>query len=181
MRVTKTVQVYPSDDIVNATISENASFGWEVIGNQRCQEYDGQTRDFITGSSTSHYSTFNKITFSRENSLPWYDAVVKIETQYYIVKDEIQRCENCRPVLKEIHPDGALGVMLGIFMYTLFIVPGIIYSITRACQRSKYKKQYQAALARYRAEYPEKIEKLNREAAELRRCAENYISGRAYM
>ena len=176
MRITKTVQVYPSDDIVNATISENASFGWEVIGNQRCQEYDGQTRDFITGSSTSHYSTFNKITFSRENSLPWYDAVTKLETEYYVLKNKAQYYRDLEPELKKLKSNGVLAV----FLY-IYIVPGIIYSIVRACLKSKYKKQYQAALARYRAEYPAKIEELNREAAELRKCAENYISGRACM
>lgn len=71
MKETKTVQVYPSDAIVNATIEEYGSFGWEVISNQRCQEYDGQTREY-DGSLTKNYSTFNKITFTREKDSPWY-------------------------------------------------------------------------------------------------------------
>ncbi len=179
MRVTKTVQVYPSDDIVNATISENQSFGWEVIGNQRCQEYDGQTRDFITGSTTNHYSTFNKITFSRENSAPWYDEVTKLESEYYILSDTAKNFENYRPVLRKVKPDGAIGVMLGIYLYLMGIVPGIIYSVVRSCKKSKYKKQYRAALAAYEEEYPAKIAELNRKTAEIRRRAENCISGRA--
>ena len=62
---TKTVQCYPSDDKINAMVERYASFGWELINNQRCQEFTGQTFD-SDGSSTSHYSTFNKLTFTRE-------------------------------------------------------------------------------------------------------------------
>ena len=44
-RESKTVQVYPDDAIVNNTIAEYESFGWELISNQRCQEFTGQTHD----------------------------------------------------------------------------------------------------------------------------------------
>lgn len=36
-RETKTIQMYPDDDAINQAISLWENFGWEVIGNQRCQ------------------------------------------------------------------------------------------------------------------------------------------------
>ncbi|MDE7380346.1 MAG: hypothetical protein K2N14_04760 [Clostridia bacterium] len=97
MKETKTIQVYPSDDIVNATIEEYESFGWEVIGNQRCQEFDGTTHG-IDGSTTQHYSTFNKITFTREKESHWYEEVSSLEKEYYVTKDTIDSYRNYKPV-----------------------------------------------------------------------------------
>ena len=78
---TKTVQCYPSDDKINAMVERYASFGWELINNQRCQEFTGQTFD-SDGSSTSHYSTFNKLTFTREKTSSWYSQVTELEDRY---------------------------------------------------------------------------------------------------
>ena len=178
MRETKTVQVYPSDSIVNSTISEYESFGWEVVGNQRCQEYNGQTHG-IDGSTTNHYSTFNKITFSREKDSPWYSDVTQFEKEYYVLNDTIDTYKAYRPVQRKPSPEGSMGVLLGIFLYCLWLVPGIIYTIARACVRSKYKKQYNKALAEYVKVYPAKIEELHKRTIELRRLSENRISGKA--
>ena len=76
-RETITIQRYPDDKIVNDTIQAYELFGWEVIGNQRCQEFTRQD-----SNGTKHYSTFNKITFSREKSSPWYPEVVKLEQEF---------------------------------------------------------------------------------------------------
>lgn len=178
MKETKTVQVYPSDSIVNATISEYESFGWEVIGNQRCQEYEGQTHG-IDGSTTSHYSTFNKITFSREKDLPWYSEVSQLEREYNVLKDTAKTYKACEPVLRKPKPEGSVGIALGYMFYCMFIVPGIIYTIVRCCKKSKYKKQYQKELAEYNATYPAKIKELNNKTAELRARAAACISGKA--
>lgn len=80
-RETVTIQRYPDDSIINQTIKEYEAFGWELISNQRCQEYEGQTHGF-DGSSTKHYSTFNKLTFTREKSSSWYELVVPLEEEY---------------------------------------------------------------------------------------------------
>ncbi|MBD5632207.1 MAG: hypothetical protein HDP34_03140 [Clostridia bacterium] len=179
MKETKTVQVYPDDDIVNDTIGEYESFGWEVVGNQRCQEYEGQTHDIITGSSTKHYSTFNKITFTREKDAQWYDEVSQIEREYTVLKDTVKNYKNCKPVLKTPQPDGVVVVALGFMCYCFWIIPGVIYTIVRASKKSKYKKEYEKELADYKAVYPAKIKELNEKTAELRARAEKLVSGKA--
>ena len=178
MKETKTVQVYPSDAIVNSTIEEYESFGWEVIGNQRCQEFDGTTHG-IDGSTTRHYSTFNKITFSREKDSAWYDEVSLLEKEYYVTKDTIDSYQACKPVLRRARPEGTYGVLVGCFLYCFYIIPGIIFSIARACKNSKYKKEYQKELAEYNAVYPAKIKELNNKLTELRARAEKRILGKA--
>lgn len=178
MKETKTIQVYPSDAIVNSTIEEYENFGWEVIGNQRCQEYDGQTYG-IDGSSVKNYSTFNKLTFSREKASEWYDEVTKIEKEYYVLKDTCATYKNCKPVLREPRLKGSLAVLLGIFLYCMWIIPGVIYSIVRISKKSKYKKQYKKELAEYEAVYPAKIKDISNKMLELRESAQNVIMKKA--
>lgn len=81
---TITVQCYPDDAIINKKIKEYEAFGWELIGNQHCQEYEGQTVDYGMDSTTTtrHYSSFNKLTFSREKSESWYREVSTLEGEY---------------------------------------------------------------------------------------------------
>ena len=179
MKETKTIQVYPSDSIINATIEEYGSFGWEVIGNQRCQEYEGTTYDIVGGSSTKHYSTFNKITFTREKLSPWYEEVSLLEKEYNSTKDTVKSYQSYRPVLRKPKPEGGMGIALGFMLYCFYLVPGIIYTIVRACKKSKYKKQYNKALADYEAVYPAKISQLNGKLAELRTRAEKCIFEKA--
>lgn len=178
MRETKTVQVYPSDSIINDTISEYGSFGWEVIGNQRCQEYEGQTHG-VDGSVTNHYTTFNKITFSREKSSAWYEEVSKLESEYFTLKDTSEIYSAQKPVLKKVKPEGINGVLLGILLYLMYIVPGIIYTVVRCCKKSKYNKQYQKDLAAYNSEYPAKIKEIENRCSQLRANAEMLVNGRA--
>ena len=174
MKETKTVQVYPSDDIVNATIEEYGSFGWEVINNQRCQEYDGQTRG-VDGSVTNHYSTFNKITFTREKGAPWYEEVAQLEKEYNTTGDTIKTYRNRKPVLSQ----SGGSVFVGAFLYMLWIIPGIIYTVVCCCKKSKYKKQYEKESAEYYAVYPAKISELEAKQAELRARAEKCVMGKA--
>lgn len=178
MKETKTIQVYPSDALINATIEEYGSFGWEVISNQRCQEFEGTTHDIITGSSTKHYSTFNKITFTREKSAAWYDEVSDLEKEYNTAGDTIRSYKNRKPVLRKVKPEGIIAACMGLWLYMLLLVPGIIFSIVRGCLKSKYKKQYQEALARYEQEYPAKIRELEGKQAELRARSEKLILGK---
>lgn len=68
-RETRVEQVHPEHE--NEKIKALETFGWEVISNQRCQEQKG---DYIY--------TFNKITFSRDKSAPWYNRVRELEKEY---------------------------------------------------------------------------------------------------
>ncbi|MDE6411704.1 MAG: hypothetical protein K2L02_04115 [Clostridia bacterium] len=181
MRETKTVQVYPSDAIVNATIEEYGSFGWEVIGNQRCQEYEGQTHG-TDGRTTNHYSSFNKITFTREKSAAWYDAVSDLEKEYHAAGDTISSYKRYKPVLRELEPIGGVMFAVEFSLYFWGIIPGIIFSIVRASVRAdkkkKYQKQYREALTRYEQEYPAKIKELEGKRSELRARSEKLILGK---
>ena len=82
-----TVQCYPDVTVVNKTVKRYETFGWELIGNQRCQEYTGETRkkEYINGSwsttVTRHYSSFNLLTFSREKTMPQYNEVIELEKE----------------------------------------------------------------------------------------------------
>lgn len=177
MKETKTVQVYPSDDVVNATIEEYEGFGWEVIGNQRCQEFEGTTYG-IDGSSTRHYSTFNKITFSRDKDAAWYGEVSELEREYNVIGGKVKSYKNYKPVLRKPQPDdGAVAFALGLVLYFLFLVPGIIYTVVRCCLKAKYKKDYEKSLAEYNAVYPEKIKELSKKQKELRARAQKCICG----
>ena len=84
-RETKTIQMYPDDDAINQAISLWENFGWEVIGNQRCQEFKKQDSD-----GTQHFETFNKITFSRDKSASWYGKVAELEQEYIATENELQ-------------------------------------------------------------------------------------------
>ena len=93
---TITVQVYPDDNVVNRTIAEYERFGWEVISNQRMQEFTGQTK-YGDGSSENHYSTFNKITFSRDKDAAWYEEVRECERQYQQLEKEADQMQRALP------------------------------------------------------------------------------------
>ncbi len=85
-RETKTIQCYPDDKIVNDRIRQYESFGWELINNQRCQEYEGQT--YSGDTTVNHYSTFNKLTFTREKNTAWYKEVTALEEKYNKLLDD---------------------------------------------------------------------------------------------
>ena len=72
-RETKTIQCYPDDDEINKVCSVQASFGWELIGNQRCREQE-------TFGEYVRTSTFHKLSFSREKNSPWYAEVTELSS-----------------------------------------------------------------------------------------------------
>ena len=181
MKETKTIQVYPDDNLVNTTIEEYASFGWEVINNQRCQEYDRQTYG-ANGSVTNHYSTFNKITFTREKSSPWYEEVTQLEKEHAELQNTIEKYKAKKPVLMPPKRSGTGDIVLCVFLYLLYIIPGVIFTIVICCANSKYKKymkQYDKETAEYNAVYPAKIKDLENKKADLRTRAEKRILGKA--
>lgn len=180
MKESKTVQVYPSDNIVNATIEEQGSFGWEVINNQRCQEYDRQTRD-TDGSLTNHYSTFNKITFTREKSSPWYDEVTQLENEHEALENTKKRYRDKKPTCYPPNHAEGMDYVFCVLLYFLFLLPGIIFTIVICVKGSKYKKymkQYDVRVAEYNRVYLPKIKEVESQQAELRARAEKCISGK---
>ena len=157
---TTTTQCYPDDGIVNETIRKYEAFGWELIGNQRCQE-----------ETSYSYKTFNKLTFSREKSSAWYKEVTEMEIKYDKLIDE----EPSKPSLSKASPAyfvigalllvfcalplgcgiGLIGDMFGggfaipsVVIGVLMITVGIILISVGASKNGKYKKAYALYSAR---------------------------------
>lgn len=187
-RETKTVQCYPSDDKINAMIERYSAFGWELINNQRCQEYTGQTFG-SDGSSTEHYSTFNKLTFSREKSSPWYRQVTEMEDRYNGLLDK-------KPYDTSVSPSKgwlaygfcifvigialALVIGLGMGAGTLFIgigagvsVIGILLFIVYIKKKNNTKKEYE----RYRSALSEWERTLGAQAKQIMEQADAIVNG----
>lgn len=177
-RETVTIQRYPDDSIINSTIKEYEAFGWELINNQRCQEYEGQTYG-LDGSSTKHYSTFNKLTFTREKASPWYSRVVSLEEEYRSLMNtkpqEPKSYSKTFTVLFYIAAGIAIGLgallaatFLHILGYTFIVVGAIslIYAICRTVIGKKRMNKYSAELADWK-ESGVRAEQLLREAERL--------------
>lgn len=97
MKETKSIQVYPDNDVINKKIEIWGHFGWELLSNQRQQEDRG---DII--------STFAILTFQREKSEPWYPEVSKIEKEYDALCAEYED-------LYSQAPKGLMGGIFGLF------------------------------------------------------------------
>lgn len=156
---TKTVQCYPDDGLINKKIDEYASFGWELINNQRCQEYEG------TYDGYKHWSTFNKLTFTRDKSASWYNKVVDLEKEY-------ERLNDTKPTAPNVNKAGWLRFFLGVLIPILalpmtavgiviknFLLPiiggviiliGAVILITGIVKNKKYKAAYAEHYARVR-------------------------------
>ncbi|MDE6293126.1 MAG: hypothetical protein K2L88_00690 [Clostridiales bacterium] len=156
---TKTVQCYPSDSKINKMIKRYEAFGWELINNQRCQEYEG------TYDGYKHWSTFNKLTFSRDKSAPWYAEAEKLENEYIRLMntepDEPanSKCSGLRwffnfLLFLTIVP-AIVGIAFGDFLlmgigFGLFLIPLLMF-IMGIRKNNRYKMQYAA----YRSELSE--------------------------
>lgn len=188
-RETKTVQCYPDDNIINERVRQYEAFGWELINNQRCQEYDGQTSssNFLDGSTTvtRHFSTFNKLTFSREKTSPWYNDVVGLEKQYEDMMNKKPRDYSIDPskiliylgicamivgfgVLAMFMGVGAL-VAIGIVIMAIGVLLIVIYIVK--------KKKYKASHSNYLYKLREWQNKTEVEAKKIMRKSEQIING----
>ncbi len=185
---TKTVQCYPSDDIINATVEQYAAFGWELINNQRCQEYTGQTFG-SDGSSTEHYSTFNKLTFTREKSSPWYGQVTALEEQYNSLMSKEPTDTTIVPSKNTIGFGFfitvvglaimlVVGLGMGVGLAAILIgigvaAVGVLLFVVYAVKKSNYKKDYNAYLSR-KAEFKRT---LGEEAREIMKKSDRIVNG----
>ena len=165
MRETKTVQVKPDDEIVNNTIKEYESFGWEVLNNQRCQEQE------VRGGLI-YFVTFNKITFTREKSTPWYDEVTQLEKQHNEINNTIETYKDAEPEYSPVE----IYISVSILLFLLGIIPGIIYLTVLISKKKEKRKAFEKELEYYNATYPAKIQKAKDEQAELRIQAEKCIN-----
>lgn len=176
-RETVTIQRYPDDSIINSTIKEYEAFGWELINNQRCQEYEGQSFG-LDGSSTKHYSTFNKLTFTREKASPWYSRVVSLEEEYRSLmntKPQEPKSKNKMGTLP-FYIIGVVAIIIGVvfafwinvaLLFTAAIgAISLIYAICRTVIGKKRMNKYSAELVDWK-ESGVRAEQLLREAERL--------------
>lgn len=161
MKETKIVQAYPSDSAIDRAIKEWESFGWELTNNQR---YQDKSSAYIPGYGTeTTTTTYNKLTFSREKSSPWYPEVKRLEEEYEGVTGQISAIKSTKPVKK---PLGLLDIVL---VFIPFPFVGLI--IYRIVLSSKFKK----AMKKYEAESTQKLAELDSKAESIKRKARNII------
>lgn len=186
MKETKTIQLYPDDNVINDAVALYENFGWEVVSNQRCQELtDG-------GRKTS---TFNKLTLSRDKDAKWYREAKAFEDEYDKTLDEISGLRGQKRTPKEpfkpCKPEFGLPIIAFIFcLIPPLTLIDIFFVIMYAKHKSEYKKdlaEYEANIKRYETVDKPEAEKLNRELddriaaketrlAEIRTAADNAIN-----
>ncbi len=179
-RETKTVQCYPSDSAVNEKCKLYGSFGWELIGNQRCQEQQSYGEYINT-------STFNKLTFSRERTAPWYGEVTALENKYNELYNTKPSCYTNDPskgwlvwgiiivVLAAVIAlfFWGLGVLEYIFYLSVALgILGAVFITVFAVKKSHYNRDYSAYLSASRAW----DDTTGKEIEELRRKAETLVN-----
>lgn len=140
-RETKEVQVHP--DKVNKALKWYERFGWEVVSNQRCQEVEWE-------GDTKYNVTFNKITFTRDKSAPWYKRMVELEAEandmdeypYEVLKEKYgYQCKadevGCPEPMSEpkiAHPQkfnkGLVMLIIGLVMYNFIsLIPFVFRDV----------------------------------------------------
>lgn len=169
MKETKTMQVYPDDAVVNDTAKTQGMFGWELISNQRCQEFTSQDSD-----GTKHYETFNKLTFTREQNAPWYDRVAELESEYWALAEERKKVE------RQMNLPTAPHFSFGTFCWGLlfFGLPGVIYLIHYLATKKKKRKEWEKKNAYIQNELEPERERILSRAEEIIQEARSLIRGR---
>lgn len=126
----KVMQVYPNDQKVQAAMDTNAIFGWEVTGNQKFQEYTGQTRSGNT--TTRHFSTYVKLTFSREKSAPWYSRVVSLENEWYGINTRMDALWKDKPTRKILR---LVLIFFGMWLLSTILGVGVVKQFIKMPKR----------------------------------------------
>ena len=194
-RETKTIQCYPDDNEINDEIKRYEAFGWELLNNQRCQEYEG------TYDGYKHWSTFNKLTFSRDKSASWYGDVTALEHDYESKDSECRRYRNLRPsepsnttsmfgsiltILALIMiAAGLLNILLstmtpgfngGLYLGLVLIALGVLRFVGRALIRKSKKKKYDQEYSDWHSTYYSKISALKSEMKSIMSKAEEIVN-----
>lgn len=179
-----TVKCFPSEEEINKTIKQYEAFGWELIGNQRFQEVEAlYIRSLITTS-------YNLLTFSREQNEDWYSGVVELETKYKEVINKRDKLNEEKPKMppQDFSPleiamliiCAVLGVPsililgilvgVGIIEYYWLVIPIaiiviclIVFALNEIATRKK-KKMSKKVLEDWNSENRAKIEAYENEA-----------------
>lgn len=123
---TKTVQLYPDDNLINREVEIWNAFGWELLSNQMVQLNKGSD---VNGNIK--YESFNKLTFTREKNEVWYNEIIVLEDKYCKTLQEISR-------LEKVSDSGFNFIIFVLLFCCTFGIGGIIYAI-KCSSRSKKK------------------------------------------
>lgn len=162
MRETKIIQVYPSDAAIEKAINEWESFGWEMTDNQR---FSNKEDLWFPGGTTVRTTTYNKLTFSREKSSPWYSEVKLLEEQYEAVQRDISAIMGQKPEKKK-YGTACLDWVTLIFPIPFF--SHIVYLIIKNIMYKKRLKSYES-MSRVR------LNELDEKGKDIRRAAQKII------
>ena len=179
-RETKTIQYYPDDEKINRECAVQASFGWELIGNQRCVEEK-------TYGEYVNTSTFHKLTFSREKSSPWYSEVTALEDRYNTLTNSEPVCYADEPG-KTLLFWGIMGLVFGLIsvvllasidmLGTVFYIPlallllGALFLVIYIARKVRYSREYD----RYWRRMSDWKDSTGKEAEEIRQQAEAIVN-----
>lgn len=179
-----TIKCYPPEEEINKTIKRYEAFGWELIGNQRFQEVEGLYINSLIATS------YNLLTFSREQNEDWYEAIVELETQYNEIIEKRDKLNEEKPKMQpqsfsilEIAAfvlGGILGIptllVLGVFVgvglveyYWLFmpigiiVICSIIFAVSEIAAKKK-RKMREKAIEDWNLENGAKIEAFENQA-----------------
>jgi len=161
MRETKIIQVYPSDYAIESAIKEWESFGWEMTDNQRFSDKSSVTLPYVGTETTT--TTYNKLTFSREKSSPWYSEVKKLEEEYETVIGRKNAITRTKPQKK--------GIGVWDFVTIYLPVPLISFVVYQIVKKSKFKK----ATKKYEADSKSKLAELDAKAESIRNASKKIV------
>lgn len=162
MRETKIIQVYPSDSAIEKAIREWKSFGWEMTDNQRLSNKEDL---WFPGGTTVRTTTYNKLTFSREKSSPWYSEVKLLEDRYEAVQRDISAIINQKPEKKKY------GYSCLDYVTLIFPIPFFSHIVYLIIKNIAYKKK----LKRYEATSNARLSELDEKGEEIRRSAQKIV------
>jgi len=153
-RESVTIQVYPDESDINNKIKRYEIFGWEVVSNQRMQQFVGQTKESDGKGGYDiydNYETYNMLTFSREKNMPWYDKIVLLENEYISLEKEYPF---------EPEPFSIVGFL---WRFLLLIIPAIIYIRNYVLD----KQLYEWSMDKYENEILPRMHQIEIEAQNL--------------
>lgn len=140
MLETKSLTVSPQEE--QSIINVWTNFGWSLKSSQEINDTDSHLErrgDTLYNVTTN--KNYVKLVFERDTKMENYDKVSALEDKFYTLI-------NKEPELQHVKISGIITV-IGLLIY---VIPGVLYLVFKLSKRSRLKKEYQAAYAKWKAE-----------------------------
>ena len=140
MLETKSLTVSPHEE--QSIINVWTNFGWCLKSSQEINSSDSHLeRHGDTIYSVTTKENYVKLVFERDTKMENYDRIVALEDKFYTLI-------NREPELKKVKISAIIAI-IGIIAY---VIPGVLYLTLKLAKKSKLKKEYQAAYAKWKTE-----------------------------